>query len=100
MATKQTDLSQLRHVMVPSTLHFYYETQEDGTNVLRHIRVNQRTFTVPTDGVTIDVVPPDAVGTEQIKNGTIQTEDISLEMKDKLNPTYDHEGEGIKLGGI
>jgi hypothetical protein len=94
------DLTKLKHALVNAPLHFYYEVTTDGAEVLRHIRVQQRKFDVPADGVTIDVVPSNSVGTEQIKNGTIQTEDISLEMKDKLNPTYDHEGEGIKLGGI
>lgn len=76
MAT-QKDLSHLRHLLVPASMHFYYETTDDGTNILRHIRVNQRTFQVPADGVTIDTVPPDSVGTEQIADGSVQMEDLS-----------------------
>ena len=102
MAAKQTDLSKLKHSLVNAPLHFYSEVLADGTEVLRHIRVQQRTFATPTDGsgVTIDTVPPDSVGTAQITDGSIQTDDISQQMKDAINPTYDPSGEGIKLGGI
>ena len=52
------DLSKLRHALVNAPLHFYYEAGAGGTRVLRHIRVQQKNFEVPADGVTIDVVPP------------------------------------------
>lgn len=86
MATKQTDLSKLKHVYVDGPLHLYYETAEDGTNVLRHIRVNQRTFATPTDGsgITIDTVPPDSVGTEQIKDETVELRDLSPEAREAM----------------
>lgn len=79
-----TDITKLKHVLVPSTLHFYYETTDDGTDVLRHIRVNQRTFEVPADGVTIDVVPADSVGTEQIKDEGVEMDDLSKGVKDEM----------------
>lgn len=83
MATK-TDLTQLKHMMVPSTLHFYYEPQPDGTNMLRHIRVNQRSFNVPTEGITIDDLPSDIIGSEHIKDGTVQEQDLSQQLKSVL----------------
>lgn len=70
------DLSKLRHALVNSPLHFYYEVGADGTRVLRHIRVQQKNFKVPADGVTIDVVPPNSVGSDEIKDGSVQAEDL------------------------
>lgn len=60
----EKDLTKLQHVYVDGPLHFYYEQAADGTRTLHHIRVNQRTYNVPADGsgITIDVVPPNAVG--------------------------------------
>lgn len=81
---KKKDLTQLRYVYSASPLHLYYETLKDGTNVLRHIRVNQRTYDVPADGVTIDVVPENSVGTDQIENGAIKLEDLNDEIRDGL----------------
>ena len=60
----EKDLTKLQHVYVDGPLLFYYEQAADGTRTLNHIRVNQPTFYVPADGsgITIDVVPPNAVG--------------------------------------
>lgn len=80
---KTTDISSLKHVLAQQ-LHLYYEPQADGTNVLRHIRVNQRTYNVPSDGITIDTLPDDIIGTEQIKNDTVEMEDLSQAAKDSL----------------
>lgn len=76
----QTDLSQLKHTLA-SQVHLYYETKDDGTNVLRHVRVHQRTYNVPADGITIDDLPDNVVGTEQIKDGTVQEQDLSQQLK-------------------
>jgi len=80
---KTTDLSSLKHVLAHQ-LHLYYEPQDDGTNVLRHIRVNQRTFNVPSDGITIDTLPDDFIGSEHIKDGTVQEQDLSQQLKSGL----------------
>lgn len=80
---KTTDLSSLKHVLAQQ-LHLYYEPQDDGTNVLRHIRVNQRTFNVPSDGITIDTLPDDFIGSEHIKDGTVQEQDLSQQLKNWL----------------
>lgn len=79
MTTKKTDLSKLNHTLVNAPLHFYSEVLADGTEVLRHIRVQQRTFATPADGsgITIDTLPPDSVGSEQIKDDTVELEDLS-----------------------
>jgi hypothetical protein len=80
---KTTDISSLKHVLAQQ-LHLYYEPQDDGTNVLRHIRVHQRTFNVPSDGITIDTLPDDFIGSEHIKDGTVQEQDLSQQLKSGL----------------
>ena len=81
-----TDTTKLRHALA-SQLHLYYERQPDGTNVLRHIRANSRTYKVPDEGITIDNLPADIIGTEQIKNGTILLDDLNQEIKQQTEQT-------------
>lgn len=81
---KTPNFSKLKHWLVNAPMHFYTETKDDGTEVLRHIRVQQKNFEVPADGVTIDVVPPDSVGTDQIENGSVQAEDLSEGVKNAM----------------
>jgi len=73
----------LKHA-IASQLHLYYETQDDGTNVLRHIRANQRTYNVPTEGITIDTLPADIIESEHIKDGSVQEQDLAMELKQGL----------------
>lgn len=83
MAT-QTDLTKLSHILAHQ-LHLYYEKQEDGTAVLRHIRANSHVLEVPSDGITIDTLPPDIVGPEQLQTGSVGTRQIeneSVELED------------------
>ena len=79
------DLSQLEHYLANTPLHFYYEKKEDGTQVLRHIRVQQRTFEVPADGITIDTLPANSVSTEQIEDDSVQMRDLSKEVRASIN---------------
>lgn len=84
---KQADLSRVTHI-VAQQLHLYYELQPDGTKVLRHIRVNNHQLTVPEDGITIDDLPADIIGKEQMKQdsvGSAQIEDGTVGLDD-LNP--------------
>jgi len=74
----------MNHYLVNAPLHFYTERADDGTEVLRHIRVQQRTFDVPEGGITIDTVPPDSVGTSQIEDGSVQLEDLNKEVLDNM----------------
>ena len=78
------DLSNLQHFLAYPPLHFYYDIDEDGNRVLRHIRVQQHNFEVPADGITIDTVPPDSVGTEQIINKSVKIEDLNQEVTDSI----------------
>lgn len=84
------DLTKLKHV-IAQQLHIYYETLEDGTNVLRHIRVHQRTLQMPADGgVTVDIVTPDGkiatgkVNSQSIEDGGVQMEDLSDDVKEQM----------------
>ena len=78
------DLTKLQHYLAYPPLHFYYEIDKDGNQVLRHIRVQQRSFDVPADGITIDTVPPDSVGTEQIVDESVTMDDLHPEVKDSI----------------
>jgi hypothetical protein len=78
------DLLKMNHYLVNAPLHFYTERADDGTEVLRHIRVQQRVFNVPADGVTIDTVPPDSVGSRQIEDGAVMLDDLNPEVKDSI----------------
>ena len=82
------DLTKLKHALVNAPMHFYYEVTTDGAEVLRHIRVQQRKFDVPADGVTIDVVPPDSVGTEQIKDETVELQDLTPEAREAMENNF------------
>ena len=82
------DLTKLKHALVNAPLHFYFEVTTDDTEVLRHIRVQQRKFDVPADGVTIDVVPPDSVGTEQIEDETVELQDLSPGAREAMENNF------------
>lgn len=78
------DLTKLQHYLAYPPLHFYYEIDKDGNQVLRHIRVQQRNFEVPADGITIDTVPPDSVGSDQIVDKSVKLEDLNDEVTESI----------------
>lgn len=86
------DLSRLKHALVNAPIHFYYEVADDGTQVLRHIRVQQRNFHVPTDGsgITVDVLTPDGkiakdkVNSQSIENETVELQDLTPEAREAM----------------
>ena len=41
-----------------------------------------------------------SVGTEEIKDGAVEMEDLNADVKNKMTNRYDAQGEGIVLGGI
>jgi hypothetical protein len=84
------DLTKLKHV-IAQQLHLYYETLEDGTNVLRHIRVHQRTLQMPADGgVTVDIVTPDGkiatgkVNSQSVEDDSLGLQDLSPEAREAM----------------
>lgn len=72
---------------------FYVEITEDGRKILRHVKIfsNKYTFEIPSEGVTFDVVPANAVGSEQIRDKGIHEEDLDDDIVDKLNALGDAE---------
>ena len=81
--------------------HRYYYKQKDGQNKLIGSIVGKRHLIIRfPEGSTIDVVPPDSVGTDQIMDGSVQSQDMSDDVRNRLTPKYDEQGEGIKLGGL
>ena len=90
MAMKE-DIKQMKSI-VSKNARYFYEEDEQGNKVLRHILIGSQAnvLTVP-DGVTIDVVPDNSVGTDQIKDGSVKLDDLSEEVKQKLNPADNEE---------
>lgn len=63
----------------------YYYKQKDGQNLLIGSIVGKRHLVIRfPEGSTIDVVPPDSVGTEQIQNGAVEMEDLNDDVKDTM----------------
>jgi len=65
-----------------NNVRFFYETDDSGNKILRHILVGsaRNILQMPADGITIDTVPPDSVGSGEIKDGSIQSEDLAPEI--------------------
>lgn len=79
----------------------YYYKQKDGKNLLIGSIVGKRHLVIRyPEGSTIDVVPPNSVDSDAIKDGTVQSQDMSDDVRNRLTPKYDEQGEGIKLGGL
>lgn len=63
----------------------YYYKQKDGENLLVGCIVGKRHLVIRfPEGSTIDVVPPDSVGTEEIKDDSVQLEDLNQTVKDTM----------------
>lgn len=85
MATTTENTPQLEHT-IASVLHLYYEEQPDGKRILRHIKAHGKEYTTPADGsgITIDVVPPNTIGSEEIINDSVGMEDLKPEVRDAI----------------
>lgn len=60
---------------------YYYKT-EDGQNKLIGSIVGKRHLVIRfPEGSTIDVVPPDSVGSDQIRDGGVKHEDLDPEIE-------------------
>ena len=93
------DLSKLKHSLVNCPMHFYYEEKDDGTAVLRHIRVQQKPYEVPADGITIDTLPADSVGSDQIEDESVQKRDLHKDVQDTLDKIEDAQTIGEQAVG-
>ncbi len=43
---------------------------------------------------------PNSVGTEQIKDDSVEMQDLNEDVKKNMTHSYDAESEGIRLGGL
>lgn len=63
----------------------YYYKQKDGQNLLVGCIVGKRHLIIRfPEGSTIDVVPPDSVGTRQIQDDSVEMEDLNQKVKDTM----------------
>lgn len=63
----------------------YYYKQKDGQNLLIGSIVGKRHLIIRfPEGSTIDIVPPDSVGTRQIQDDSVEMEDLNQKVKDKM----------------
>lgn len=63
----------------------YYYKQKDGQNLLIGAIVGKRHLIIRfPEGSTIDIVPPDSVGTRQIQDDSVEMEDLNQSVKDKM----------------
>ena len=69
----------------------YYFKREDGKNLLYGSIVGKRHMVIRyPEGSTIDV-PPNSVGTEQLKDGAVEMEDLHNDVQQKLNSAVDQQ---------
>lgn len=63
---------------------FYYEENDKGEKILRGIRV----YGLPKNEFKVDgdiaIIEDDSVGSEQIKDESIEMQDLSKDVKDKM----------------
>lgn len=63
----------------------YYFKVKDGQNLLIGSIVGKRHLIIRfPEGSTIEVVPPESVGTEQLKNGAVEMEDLHDDVKEAM----------------
>ena len=56
----------------------YYYKKKDGHNLLIGSIVGKRHLVIRfPEGSTIDVIPPDSIGTDEIRDGSVGTQDLS-----------------------
>lgn len=60
----------------------YYYKQKDGQNLLVGAIVGKRHLVIRfPEGSTIDVIPKDSVGTDEIKDGGVHHEDLGTDVE-------------------
>lgn len=76
----------------------YYYKEKDGKNLLMGSIVGKRHLIIRfPEGSTIDVVPPDSVGTEQIIDGAVKMQDLHDDVRAKIEKTYDEDDETLHM---
>ena len=63
----------------------YYYKVKDGENLLIGCIVGKRHLVIRFPaGSTIEIVPPNSVGTDEIQDGSVQMEDLNDDVKDTM----------------
>ena len=71
---------------------YYYKEGENGEKLLVAQLFGKSHIIIRfPKGSTIDVIPEGAVGSKEIQDGSVKLEDLSDEVKQKLNPEADEE---------
>ena len=79
----------------------YYYKVENGTKQLVAQIFGKSHFILRYPaGTTVDTIPDNSVNSASIEDGSIQTADLSDDVKQKMTHTYDDQSEGIRLGGM
>lgn len=83
------DIKNMRSI-VANNVRFFYETDKNGNKIIRHILVGsaRNILAIPADGITIDTVPSNSVGSEQIVNASVQMEDLSPEAREAMENQF------------
>lgn len=64
----------------------YYFKQKDGRNLLYGSIVGKRHLVIRfPEGSTIDIVPPNSVGTEQLRDGAVEMNDLHEDVQHVVN---------------
>lgn len=85
MATK-ADIKKMPSIVSKNTRYFY-EVDKQGNKIIRHILIGspENILQIPSDGhITIDTLPADSVGSEQIENESVEMEDLSPRVKEQM----------------
>ena len=72
--------------IVSKNVRYFYEEDSLGNKILRHILIgsSRSMLLVPAEGVTIDVVPDNSVGSEQIKDNSVAVNDLTPEARERM----------------
>lgn len=89
MATK-ADIKKMPSIVSKNTRYFY-EVDKQGNKIIRHILIGspENILQIPSDGqITIDTLPADSVGSEQIKDETVELRDLSPEAREAMENQF------------
>ena len=76
---------------------YYYKT-ENGQNLLIGSIIGKRHLVIRfPKGSTIDVVPMDSVGTNEIIDGSVRMDDLNDDVKGKIEHTYNGNDESLQM---
>ena len=76
----------------------YYYKEKDGKNLLMGSIVGKRHLIIRfPEGSTIDIIPKNSVGTDEIADGSVQMVDLNDKVKNKIQKTYNEGNETLYM---